>query len=86
MFANFDNQHIRTLDAVSRRDLSRKQLPPRERVSDSWPDYASELSDDDIKASARKNKFGRVLGEALGAVVYSIGLVALLAIVVQLFR
>lgn len=63
-----------------------KSDPPRERLSDSWPDIGTTLSEEDIKLSAEKNKIGRVLGEALGAVVYSVGLVILLMIVLHLFH
>lgn len=56
----------------------------RERDSDCWPDFSSELSEDRLKASARKNRIGTVLVEILGAVAYSVGLVILLMIIANL--
>ena len=72
------------LEVVFPRSLGRVHMPPRERLSDSWPDFAAELPDANIKDSAWKNRVGQVLGEALGAVVYSVGLVVLLIVVLEL--
>lgn len=50
-----------------------------ERVSDVWPDWSStELSDTELTKVAEKNRPSVVLREAVGAVLYSVGLVVLL--------
>lgn len=56
----------------------------REQVSDCWPDFSSDLSGERLRASVRKNRIGRVLAEIVGAVAYSVGLVVLLMIIVDL--
>lgn len=50
-----------------------------ERASDVWPDWSStELSDIELTQMATKNKPSAILREAVGAVLYSVGLVILL--------
>lgn len=63
-----------------------KQVPVHEGISDCWPETATELADENIRACAAKNAVGRVLGEALGAVIYSVGLVIALMVFLEMIR
>lgn len=54
---------------------AREQGPAQERVSDVWPDFSTELSEAEIRATVEKNRPSRVLWEALWATAYSVGLV-----------
>ena len=49
-----------------------------ERVSDVWPDWSTELSESELTKAAEKNRPFGILREAVGAVLYSAGLVVLL--------
>ncbi len=59
---------------------------PKERTSDVWPDFSTELSESDLARSAGKNRPFTILGEAVGAVIYSVGLVVLLMAVLGFFH
>lgn len=49
-----------------------------ERDSDVWPDWSTELSQTELTKAVEKNRPSIVLREAVGAVLYSVGLVILL--------
>jgi hypothetical protein len=51
---------------------------PKERDSDAWPEWSTELSPAELATAAEKNTPSKVFGEIVGAVAYSIGLVVLL--------
>ena len=71
--------HSRSFPAAS--NVNRRQ--PRERVSDVWPDWSSELSEVEIEKSAERNKAATVLWEAVRAVAVSVGMVILLMAVLS---
>jgi hypothetical protein len=71
--------HSRPFPTAS--NVNRRQ--PRERVSDVWPDWSSELSEVEIEKSAEKNKAATVLWEAVRAVAVSVGMVILLMAVLS---
>lgn len=62
----------------------RRREAAGERISDCWPDFSSTMPEARLRTSFRKNRAGRVLAEAVGAVAYSVGLVILLMIIVKL--
>lgn len=49
-----------------------------ERASDVWPDWSSELNETELTRAAEKSRPSVILREAVGAVLYSVGLVVLL--------
>jgi hypothetical protein len=57
-----------------------------ERESDVWPDWSTELSPFEIAKSAEKNRPSAVLREAVGAILYSLGLVVLLMAIVSVLH
>jgi hypothetical protein len=59
---------------------------PKERTSDVWPDLSTELSECELAKSAEKNRPSTIFGEAVGAVIYSVGLVVLLMAVLGAFH
>jgi hypothetical protein len=76
-------------------DRSRFQAVPKpgresvafeERVSDVWPDWSMELSEEDLAKDVEKNRPSVVLREAAGAVVYSVGLVILLMAILSILH
>jgi hypothetical protein len=60
----------------SRRDT----VVSKERVSDVWPDWATELNEGELTEVAEKNRPSVVLWEALRAIVISVGMVILLMV------
>jgi hypothetical protein len=66
------------LHAVRKPD---RNVPSKERDSDVWPDWSTELDASEIAKSTEKNKPATVLREAVGAILYSVGLVVLLMVV-----
>ncbi len=50
----------------------------QERNSDVWPDWSTEIGEAELASSAEKNRPSVILREAVGAVLYSSGLVMLL--------
>lgn len=72
--ANLDIRRSR-LRAVPKPQL---RVVLKERGSEVWPDWSTELSPAELAQSAAKNKPSAVLKEAAGAVIYSVGLVILL--------
>ncbi len=57
-----------------------------ERVSDVWPDWSSKLGEADLTKAVGKNRPSVVLREAVGAVLYSVGLVVLLMAVLAVLH
>jgi hypothetical protein len=66
--------------------LGRESVASEERVSDVWPDWSMELSEKDLAKGVEKNRLSIVLREAVGAVVYSVGLVVLLMTILSLLH
>lgn len=81
-FANAENRRVHPIRLVSLRSCGRA----RQRLSDCWPDFSTELSEDKIEIAQRKNRPGAVLKEAIGAILYAVGLVVLLMTLVQLLH
>jgi hypothetical protein len=71
------------LSAVPKPD---QDLTSKERDSDVWPDWSTDLSTSEIAQSAEKNKPSAVLREAVGAILYSVGLVVLLMVIVTVLH
>ena len=67
------------LHAIHKPDQS---VPSKERDSDVWPDWSTELDASEIARSTEKNKPATILREAVGAILYSVGLVILLMVIV----
>jgi hypothetical protein len=63
-----------------------RNVVSRERVSDVWPDWSTELSAAELAENVEKNRPSLVLREVAGAVVYSIGLVILLMAVLSVLH
>jgi hypothetical protein len=78
-YSGLKYDHSRPFPATS--NVNRRQS--RERVSDVWPDWSSELSEVEIGKSAEKNKAATVLWEAVRAVAVSVGMVILLMAVLS---
>jgi hypothetical protein len=66
--------------------LGRESVASEERVSDVWPDWSMELSEEDLARGVEKNRLSIVLWEAVGAVVYSVGLVILLMAILSVLH
>jgi hypothetical protein len=80
--ANFKDEYAHQFHAIPRTEQrSRKS---RERISDVWPDFSTELGDDRIEKQAEKNKPSIVLWEAVRAVMVSVGMVSGLMVVLDL--
>jgi hypothetical protein len=64
----------------------RESAASRERVSDAWPGWSTDLSAAELAKGAEKNRPSVVLREAAGAVIYSVGLVILLMTILSLLH
>jgi hypothetical protein len=64
----------------------RENVASKERVSDVWPDWSTELNAAELAKTIEKNRPSIVLREAAGAVAYSIGLVILLMVILSVLH
>jgi hypothetical protein len=71
--ANFKDECAHQFHAIPRTGQRDHKFP--ERMSDVWPDFATEADDDWIEKQAEKNKPSVVLWDAVRAVVISVGMV-----------
>jgi len=85
-FANSENRSVRHAHLVPARVHGREPAPSCQRLSDCWPDFSTDLSEDQIETAQQKNRPSAVLKEAVGAILYSIGLVVLLMTIVLALR
>lgn len=85
-FAAPENRRVRHIHLVPLRCPDRAPAPSGQRLSDCWPDFSTELAEDRIKAAQQKNRPSAVLKEAVGAILYSVGLVILLMTLAQALR
>jgi hypothetical protein len=81
--AHFEFDTIRHL-ARSGETTATRKTAAKERVSDCWPDFGTALKDFELASAEAKNRPGTVLLQAMGAVIYSVGLVVLLMTVQHL--
>ena len=80
--ANFKDECAHQFHAIPRPGVRDRRST--DRVSDVWPDFSTELSDDRIEEQVEKNKPSIVLWEAARAVVLSVGMVIALMVVLDL--
>ena len=73
-FANFEDRPA----SLQRLPRIHAASAARERGTDAWPDWSTDLNPQELDKMAQKNKPAIVLWEAAGIVLYSVGLVLLL--------
>jgi hypothetical protein len=64
----------------------RGRADSRERVSDCWPDWGTNLTDGEARASADRNRPSVVLGEVIRVLAITGCLVALVEVALQVFH